>query len=213
MSKFSRGIFKISATKCCLSVRACLRSLSFLRTLSMKEKSSSVSHNKFVAFCSRFEPANAKYFHEEICLTSLCDTLRLLGCFSSLSVIDEYEETSCISLNEETISKFESIFDALFVSNISNINIPKEIPANISYACLILRLLYDVTLDSLDKPRANVSFKSPSHKAVLSKGGSQCKRGNSLDLTLVPPAPEPIVVHPGMLFFFQQSCSLHKNIL
>ena len=30
----------------------------------------------------RFEPANAKFFHHEICNTSLCDTLKLLGCFS-----------------------------------------------------------------------------------------------------------------------------------
>jgi hypothetical protein len=31
----------------------------------------------------RFEPANAKFFHHEICNTSLCDTLRLLGWFTS----------------------------------------------------------------------------------------------------------------------------------
>lgn len=41
----------------------------------------SLIHTVFhtLAVAMRFEPANAKYFHEEICLTSLCDTLRLLG--------------------------------------------------------------------------------------------------------------------------------------
>ncbi|OXA60252.1 WD repeat and FYVE domain-containing protein 3 [Folsomia candida] len=34
------------------------------------------------ALAMRFEPANAKLFHQEICLPSLADTLRLLGCFS-----------------------------------------------------------------------------------------------------------------------------------
>uniref|UniRef100_A0A8D8WKM9 WD repeat and FYVE domain-containing protein 3 n=1 Tax=Cacopsylla melanoneura TaxID=428564 RepID=A0A8D8WKM9_9HEMI len=162
----------------------------------------SLVHTVFhtLAVAMRFEPANAKYFHEEICLTSLCDTLRLLGCFSSISALDEYEETSCISLNEETLSRYETLFDSLFASNISNINIPPSIPAKISYACLILRLLYDVATDTMDKSRANISFKSPSHKcSKVVPQASQCKRGNSLDLPLVPPAPEPTVVHPGIV--------------
>ncbi|KAI5732691.1 hypothetical protein M8J76_003102 [Diaphorina citri] len=159
----------------------------------------SLIHTVFhtLAVAMRFEPANAKYFHEEICLTSLCDTLRLLGCFSSLSVLDEYEETSVIRLNEETLCSYETIFDALFTSNIAHIHIPSTIPAKISYACIILRLLYDVAVDSLDKPRTGISFKSPSHK--IKAQSSQCKRGNSLDLSLVPPAPEPTVVHPGIV--------------
>jgi hypothetical protein len=110
-------------------------------------------------------------------------------------VLDEYEETSVIRLNEETLCSYETIFDALFTSNIAHIHIPSTIPAKISYACIILRLLYDVAVDSLDKPRTGISFKSPSHK--IKAQSSQCKRGNSLDLSLVPPAPEPTVVHPG----------------
>lgn len=36
-----------------------------------------------LATAMRFEPANAKFFHQEICVASLCDTLRLLGCFGN----------------------------------------------------------------------------------------------------------------------------------
>ena len=36
-----------------------------------------------ISTAMRFEPANAKLFHHEICTTTLCDTLRLLGCFTS----------------------------------------------------------------------------------------------------------------------------------
>lgn len=35
-----------------------------------------------ISTAMRFEPANAKFFHHEICKTSFCDTLRLLGCFT-----------------------------------------------------------------------------------------------------------------------------------
>lgn len=37
----------------------------------------------------RYEPANARFFHQEICYTSFCDTLRLLGCFMTNNHIQE----------------------------------------------------------------------------------------------------------------------------
>lgn len=46
----------------------------------------------------------------QICLTSLCDTLRLLGCFSSQQYLDEYDET--------TAAREENTFHNLFTSNI-----------------------------------------------------------------------------------------------
>ena len=49
---------------------------------------------------------------------------------------------------------------------LSNSSIPDHIPKELSYACTVLRLLYDVALDAYDKPNftANVSFKSPTHR-------------------------------------------------
>jgi hypothetical protein len=36
----------------------------------------------------RYEPANAKFFQQEICGPSLCDTIRLLGCFDQHRTFD-----------------------------------------------------------------------------------------------------------------------------
>lgn len=43
-----------------------------------------------LATAMRFEPANAKFFHQEICNSSLCDTLRLLGCFGSGTILQDF---------------------------------------------------------------------------------------------------------------------------
>lgn len=50
-----------------------------------------------LAIAMRFEPANAKFFHLEICMASLCDTLRLLGCFAT---------------EGNTLNKHEGIFES-----------------------------------------------------------------------------------------------------
>lgn len=44
-----------------------------------------------LATAMRFEPANAKFFHQEICTASLCDTLRLLGCFGNHTELPEFK--------------------------------------------------------------------------------------------------------------------------
>lgn len=43
-----------------------------------------------LATAMRFEPANAKFFHQEICNSSLCDTLRLLGCFGGDTTLQDF---------------------------------------------------------------------------------------------------------------------------
>lgn len=45
-------------------------------------------------------------------------------------------------------------------------SIPSHIPVELSYACIVLRLLYDVALDAYDKSNhmTVVSFKSPTHR-------------------------------------------------
>lgn len=42
-----------------------------------------------------------------------------------------------------------------------------SIPRYLSYACLVLRLLYDVAIDAFDKPNCpSANFRSPSHKHI-----------------------------------------------
>lgn len=92
----------------------------------------------------------------QICQSSLCDTLRLLGCFSTQTKIIEMDMIPTMNYHNMLISLFTgSILEPVF----------PDMPKTLGYACLLLRLLYDVALDSFDKPNlANVGIRSPSHK-------------------------------------------------
>lgn len=126
----------------------------------------------------------------QICTSSLCDSLRLLGCFTSQKTLQDCDDTF--------LSKEENTFYNLFISNIleprwglytwhsykeqtditvnfinnfiviieMSFSFPEHIPMSLSYACIVLRMLYDVALDVYDKPNATaiISFKSPSHR-------------------------------------------------
>lgn len=151
-----------------------------------------------ISTAMRFEPANAKFFHHEICQSSLCDTLRLLGCFST--------RTKLFETDVATTHNYHNILLALFSGSTLEPAFPSEIPQKLGYACLLLRLLYDVALDAFDKPNlAGVGMRSPSHrqssiehpKYVDSPLAAKRSAVNSLNLS--PPVPEPIVVHPGIV--------------
>lgn len=60
---------------------------------------------------------------------------------------------------------YHNMLASLFTGNVLEPMFPDEMPKTLGYACLLLRLLYDVALDSFDKPNlANVGIRSPSHK-------------------------------------------------
>lgn len=68
-----------------------------------------------ICIAMRFEPANAKFFHYEICRTSLCDTLKLLGCFSSEKV-NKISESDF----EPPANDHHEIFHNLFIGPVTN---------------------------------------------------------------------------------------------
>ncbi|KAJ8676714.1 hypothetical protein QAD02_012501 [Eretmocerus hayati] len=151
-----------------------------------------------ISTAMRFEPANAKFFHHEICQSSLCDTLRLLGCFSTQSKLEENHTAVDMNLH--------NLWLPVFAGNVLEPIFPSNVPHMLGYACLVMRLLYDVALDTFDKPNlAGMGMKSPSHKQYnvehqksLDSPGSG-KRSNVNSLNLSPPVPEPIIVHPGVV--------------
>lgn len=57
----------------------------------------------------RFEPANAKFFHDEVCKSCLCDLIRCLGCFSTTNVCSVREAT-IQTISIESQDKFYNIF-------------------------------------------------------------------------------------------------------
>lgn len=71
----------------------------------------------------------------------------------------------------------------------------------------MLRLLYDVALDSYDRGGAhatNMAYRSPSHvkrhlnnqRSLGSPGSGRRSQVSSLNLN--PPAPDPVIVHCGV---------------
>lgn len=151
-----------------------------------------------ISTAMRFEPANAKFFHHEICQSSLCDTLRLLGCFTT--------RTKLFETDVATTHNYHNILLALFTGSTLEPAFPDDIPKKLGYACLLLRLLYDVALDAFDKPNlAGVGMRSPSHRQSSIEHPKYIdsplavKRSTVNSLNLNPPVPEPIVVHPGIV--------------
>jgi hypothetical protein len=152
-----------------------------------------------ISTAMRFEPANAKFFYHEICKTSLCDTLRLLGCFTSEKV-DALAECDV----EPQSNDLQDVYHKLFVGSITNPELTDAVCPSLSYATLVYRLLYDLALDLFDKPNLNtgVLMKSPSlsrQASIEPQINTSGKRSNVNSLNLNPPIPDPIIVHPGVV--------------
>lgn len=152
----------------------------------------------------RFEPANAKFFQQEICNTSLCNTLRLLGCFSTTT---ELSNKRSPEINEHT----KQYFHSLFMSNPLQPEFDNTYPESLSFATLVYRFLYDITLDNFDKPNlsgltsvtTNTTLQSPS----AASGGntpSNNPRSSVSSLNLTQPQPEPMIVHPSVVICMLQ---------
>ncbi|XP_044743172.1 WD repeat and FYVE domain-containing protein 3 isoform X2 [Chrysoperla carnea] len=158
-----------------------------------------------ISTAMRFEPANAKFFHQEICTTTLCDTLRLLGCFTSEKI---KSFTEC-KMNPPS-SALQTIFHSLFTGNVLEPNFTDNISAPLAYVCIVMRMLYDVALDAFDKPNNFTSGvlanRSPSFTRQTSNENNQNsgKRSAVNSLNLNPPAPEPLIVHPGVIIAILQ---------
>lgn len=87
----------------------------------------------------------------------MCDTLRLLGCFSTQTKLTEIDLIPNIN--------YHNVLSSLFTGSVLEPTFPDVMPKTLAYACLLLRLLYDVALDSFDKPNlAGLGMRSPSHK-------------------------------------------------
>lgn len=149
----------------------------------------------------RFEPANAKFFQQEICNTSLCNTLRLLGCFSTTT---ELSDKRCATVNEHA----KLYFHSLFMSNPLQPEFDSTYPESLSFATLVYRFLYDITLDNFDKPNlsgmasvtTNIAIQSPA-----ANSNNQSKDRSSVSsLNLTQPQPEPMIVHPSVVICMLQ---------
>lgn len=133
----------------------------------------------------RYEPANARFFAQEICASSLTDSIRLLGCFTN-----ENDITDC-SLSEG------SDFAQIFHCSINDLP-PKPNMTRPESACLLMRLLYDMTLDISDKCSTAQPVTQKASSSVPASSSSGPKRPPHLSLAPTPTDP-PLIVHSSVL--------------
>ena len=162
----------------------------------------SLLHQIFSTFAvaMRYEPANAKFFHEEIAMSSLGEALKLLGCFS------HHENLKNITRkpDPEVMESFQVTFTSELPESAKVLTMPHKIES----CCIILRLLHDLSIDKF-KQRHRSSSSTPSRML-----GSQSSMNDSLPSTpgtpgakkKLPPlnlnqgkTVEPILVHSGVL--------------
>ncbi|XP_037812431.1 WD repeat and FYVE domain-containing protein 3 isoform X2 [Lucilia sericata] len=152
-----------------------------------------------LATAMRFEPANAKFFHQEICTASLCDTLRLLGCFGNHTELPEFKGF----FKSDVVS--QKYYHDVFSGDILNYSFNNSIPRSLSYVCVVYRLLYSIALDN---------FESPNLNNIITLFNDQHNRSPSKELAITPahpnqlnltqPSPEPRIVHPGVVLCMLQ---------
>ncbi|XP_076326045.1 WD repeat and FYVE domain containing 3 bchs isoform X2 [Tachypleus tridentatus] len=145
----------------------------------------------------RYEPGNARFFASEICQTSLTDTVRLLGCFSS------EKEVMTISSPELSGTDF---FHSLFIAEdiCEPVMSERAVPVSLISGCLIMRLLYHMALDTFDRPHDPLPqlWCSTPVRQISSDGSldlSGKKKSVVAKLNFSPQTPDPLIVHPGVI--------------
>ena len=150
------------------------------------------------AVAMRYEPANAKFFHEEISVSSLTESLLLLGCFSQENNL----QRSTFKPDSSVLNTLHMVFTAFTTEN----EVAGDIDEKHESCCLILRLMYDLAVDNY-KMRARSSCSTPSVKSQCSisqdsqasSPGTPNQKKKITSLNLFPKQPEPVLVHAGVV--------------
>ena len=135
-----------------------------------------------LAVAMRYEPANAKFFHQEIAVTSLAEALQLLGCFSA------HRGLQSPASRQPPAPELMEALQTCFSSDLTEVGRPAPGPApspapspalapELESCCLLLRLLHDLALDKFkmrSRPRseATPSSSTPSLKSQTSVPGN-----------------------------------------
>nr|XP_029733035.1 LOW QUALITY PROTEIN: WD repeat and FYVE domain-containing protein 3-like [Aedes albopictus] len=145
----------------------------------------------------RFEPANAKFFQQELCTTTFCNALRALGCFSSATILRK-EIRAHFKPSQETNKNFSQIF----ARDLGEPSATLPGPLSLSFACIVYRILYNIALDNFEGPNSiNISTIASLSK-LSPRIDNNDKAGNISEgtmsmLNLAMPTSEPTIVHPG----------------
>lgn len=146
----------------------------------------------------RFEPANARYFEVDMnCGQSLVETLRLLGCFSM--------ETCLKNETKKPKDELQILLNDIFTveDDVDHAQYVKVMPKSMCSALVVFRMLYDMSIDTLDRhvKRSSV-LPSTSRKTDVSLRDTDKEIGGEKTtptLNLTPSSPDPVIVHPGVV--------------
>ncbi|KAK7508020.1 hypothetical protein BaRGS_00000985, partial [Batillaria attramentaria] len=150
----------------------------------------------------RYEPANAKFFSTEVRYDSLTEAVRLLGCFSGTVDLPAAVEDCSPEAESDLYDSFSELF-----AHAKEERLKVTLPPTIVSACVMLRYLYDMSLDAFDRP-SHLRTDSPclrKHTSLAEESSGQEKPAatrpkrsstGSLGLSLNG-QPDPVVVHAG----------------
>ncbi|CAF0761899.1 unnamed protein product, partial [Didymodactylos carnosus] len=144
----------------------------------------------------RFEPGNARLFENEVRWESLCDAVKLLGCFS-----DPYhDDTSSQKIDyaaKHNYDIFENLFYSLDERSLTSINNNTNneiIPIELINACQIIRYFHDIALDCIDScVKFGDDFTSDSiHESLVNNQISKVDTFKRLSSTTDEPPNSPL---------------------
>ena len=185
----------------------------------VKKVASTLSQLRAVFNCfavaMRFEPANAKYFQVEIASgNSLLEAIRLIGCFSV-----DHTIVTTKAMSEAPNEALMDIFRQAFVSDISAVlqhrqhvkHSHPELHPRLFYALAVVRMLYDMAIDSYEKSPSTTNSMSTGISTSSSRSSesdekldsprevSSSRRKPVPSLNLFPSPPEPVIVHSAIV--------------
>uniref|UniRef100_A0A182IIZ4 BEACH domain-containing protein n=1 Tax=Anopheles atroparvus TaxID=41427 RepID=A0A182IIZ4_ANOAO len=115
----------------------------------------------------RFEPANAKYFQNEIANTLFYQAILDLGCFSKNEFIHPYHrntadanaicegQTDTCAVDHSLVENYSKVFKTEIKNDIlsERHHFQGDLPRSLVFICIIYRALYDIVLDAFDRPQ------------------------------------------------------------
>ncbi|XP_071507653.1 WD repeat and FYVE domain-containing protein 3-like [Diadema antillarum] len=138
----------------------------------------------------RQEPANAKFFATEIQYERLTNAVRSLGCFSRVCELPHHADAGPPPTEEQSSN---ATFSDLF-----NVKGNKDaIPTSLHSACLLLRCVYDVTIDAYGSKSAETPINSPAmsrhvHDAITPLPTSPPSPRHPLSAPTTPCSASPV---------------------
>uniref|UniRef100_A0AC35U5N7 DUF4704 domain-containing protein n=1 Tax=Rhabditophanes sp. KR3021 TaxID=114890 RepID=A0AC35U5N7_9BILA len=148
---------------------------------------------KVITLSMRFEPSNAKYFLHEIKHEMINSILRLSGAFTQKFAISYQSEKMNSNIGfTAALKSFHCIFKSANPFTDKSDELTVEIPNDIIVSCYFLKLLLELSLDSIEKVNPSIQYHSLD-KIV-------CDSAND-SISLINIGNTPIV-HTGALLSF-----------